>query len=352
MKYFVKTFGCQYNVWEATELDYRLRSLGLESASASEADVVFVLSCSIRQTGVDRIFGFLRNHKGQKLVLAGCVLPNDKKQFLDRHPHLIVSDLKDLSTVLKEPGAKLSPNGLARNARGSVYLPIMTGCNNFCSYCVVPYVRGREQSKPAEKVVAEFKELVAAGVKEIILLGQNVNSYTISRKLKTESINPEKVNSDFSELLHTLNDIPGDFLISFTSNHPKDMSDDIILAVHDLPKVKKEIHLPLQSGSDKILKAMNRPYTSAMYLALAKKIKKMIPEIRLTTDTIVGFPGETENDFQKTADILREINFAQSFNNKFSPRQGTAAYKLGDPISWEEKERRWRILNEITNKRP
>lgn len=351
MNYFIKTFGCQYNVWEAAELDYQLRSFGLIPSKASEAEVIFVLSCSVRETGVDRIFGFLRNHKDKKLVLSGCVLPKDLKKFVDRHHELIFSDLNDLPKLLKKIGAKSASRKSERQVHGTVYLPIMTGCNNFCSYCVVPYVRGREQSRPMEKIVAEFKDLVAAGAKEIILLGQNVNSFTINKNEKIKSKNKDtKLTSDFTELLRTLNDIPGNFLFSFTSNHPKDMTDDIIEAVRDLPKIKKEIHLPLQSGSDKILKAMNRPYTSAQYLRLAKKIMKMIPNVRLTTDTIVGFPGETEEDFQKTADLLRAINFAQSFNNKFSPRQGTAAYKLGDPISWEEKERRWRILNEISNK--
>ena len=152
-------------------------------------------------------------------------------------------------------------------------------------------------------------------------------------------------------MLETLNDISGDFVIRFTSNHPKDMTDEIIAAVRDLPKVKKEIHLPLQSGSNKILKAMNRPYTKEQYLTLVKKIKKQIPSVQILTDAIVGFPGETEKDFQETVEVYEKVGYFQSFTNKYSPRSGTAAFKLGDPIPWSEKRRRWKILNDIANKK-
>ena len=268
----------------------------------------------------------------------------------------------------------------------------MIGCNNFCSYCAVPYTRGREESRPFDEIVSDFKKLVEKGYKEIMLLGKNVNSYRIqntpacrqgrdNRIQQNKAVipasssvipakagiqkntfldprvqaclpagRPEDDKSHFAILLEALNDIPGDFVIRFTSNHPKDMTDDIIEAVRDLPKVKKEIHLPLQSGSNKVLKTMNRPYTKEKYLEIVNKIKKEIPNIELSTDVIVGFPGETKEDFQETVEVFNKIGYHQAFVNKYSPRSGTAAFKLGDPIPWKEKERRWRILNDIANK--
>jgi tRNA-2-methylthio-N6-dimethylallyladenosine synthase len=218
-----------------------------------------------------------------------------------------------------------------------------------------------------KEVIADFKKLIANGQKEIILLGQNVDSYSpsviSSHPLRAEppggaesaraddeggEKSYSKQEKPFAVLLKTLNIIPGDFLISFTSNHPKDMSDDIIKAVATLSKVKKAIHIPLQSGSDKILKTMNRPYTREQYIELVKKIRKSIPNVTISTDVIVGFPGETEKEFEKTVSIFRELNFDAAYINKYSPRKGTAAFKLGDPIPWEEKERRWRILNDIS----
>jgi tRNA-2-methylthio-N6-dimethylallyladenosine synthase len=180
------------------------------------------------------------------------------------------------------------------------------------------------------EVISDVKSLISAGHKDITLLGQNVNSYEYG----------------FSKLLKDLNDLEGEFEISFTSNHPKDMTDDIIKAVANLPKVKREIHLPLQSGSNKVLQSMNRPYTIKQYLDIVKKIKKA-GKIDITTDVIVGYPTETEEDFEETVEIFKKIKFKQAYINKYSPRAGTAAYKLGDPIAWSEKQRRWRILNDL-----
>jgi tRNA-2-methylthio-N6-dimethylallyladenosine synthase len=234
---------------------------------------------------------------------------------------------KDETTNL----AKLMRDGNTASA----YLPIMAGCNNFCTYCAVPFTRGREISRPFDEVVADFKALVKNGEKKITLLGQNVNSY----------------QNDFALLLKTLNKISGDFIIYFTSNHPKDISDEIIAAIAECDKVAKEIHLPVQSGSNRILKAMNRPYTREQYLDLVDKIRAKIPNVQITTDVIVGFPGEMEEDFCETVDVFRKVDYAVAYVNKYSPRAGTAAYKLGDPISWSEKQRRWRILDEIVRKK-
>lgn len=360
MNYFLKVYGCQYNEWDGARLDHTLGQLGLSSTSEKEADVIFILSCSVRKSAVDRAMSVAKNNAEKIVIMTGCILESDKTKYEKKNINLWdINRPEELNKILS-PSKQVSRSAgqqVSKPEFDSQYLPITIGCNNFCSYCAVPYVRGREKSKPLNEVISDFKKMVKAGHKEIILLGQNVNSYSPtvisshSDLLEGEKSLNYGINhkSPFATLLKTLNDVPGNFTIKFTSNHPKDMSDDIIAAIKELPKVKKEIHLPFQSGSNKILKAMNRPYTKEQYIALVKKIKKEIPNIRITTDTIVGFPGETENDFQETIDVFNKVGFSQAFNNKYSPRKDTAAFKLGDPISWKEKQRRWKILNEIVN---
>lgn len=331
-KFSIKVFGCQYNEFDATKLANELKLRGLVESTLNEADFVFVLNCSVRKTGVDRAMGFIRNlteKSNKKVFLSGCVLEVDKKRFAKKSVSIF-----DLSNINKLFGDELRAS-TPHLPTTSKFIPIMKGCNNFCSYCVVPYTRGREVSRPFVDVINDVKKVIATGHKEIWLLGQNVNSYEF----------------DFSKLLETINDLDGDFLVYFTSNHPKDMSDEIIEAVAALPKIAKFIHLPIQSGSDKVLRSMNRPYTVEKYMELVEKIKKKIPNVKITTDVIVGYPTETEEYFQKTVDIFKKIGYFQAYVNKYSPREGTAAHKLGDPIPWSEKERRWRILNEIANKK-
>jgi len=360
MNYFLKIYGCQYNEWDGARLDHILSQLGLISTSEKDADVIFILSCSVRKSAVDRAMSVAKNNAGKKVIVTGCILESDRAKYEKKNVKLWdINKPERLASLLFEDAT--APEKFSLRSKDindaffggnikSTYLPIMSGCNNFCSYCAVPYVRGREKSKPFNEVISDFKKMVKNGHKEIILLGQNVNSYGKNYELgiMNYGINHK---SPFATLLKTLNDVPGDFAIKFTSNHPKDMSDDIIAAIKDLPKVKKEIHLPFQSGSNKILEAMNRPYTKQQYLKLVNKIKKEIPNIKITTDTIVGFPGETEKDFQETIDVFNRVGFSQAFNNKYSPRDGTAAFKLGDPVPWQEKQRRWKILNEMVNKK-
>jgi len=367
MKYFIITYGCQYNEWDAARLDYALKQIGLVPSTEKEADVIFAIACSVRKSAVDRLMGKVSNwnKEEKKILISGCILPEDKKKIeakgaifwdINRPEELIsllsfprpvspsqggkresTNSIEELTTV--DPRVKSEDDNFdkvpSKSLASSAYLPIMTGCNNFCSYCVVPYTRGREKSRGFDQIIKEFKKLINFGHKEITLLGQNVNSYKY----------------DFAHLLKTLNNIPRNFQIRFVSNHPKDMSDEIIAAIRDLPKVKKEIHLPLQSGNNKILKAMNRPYTKEQYMSLIETIKQSIPDIKITTDVIVGFPGESEKDFQETVDVYKKVKFAKSFTNKYSPRQGTVAYKLGDPVPWQEKQRRWKILNDLANKK-
>lgn len=338
-RYYLKVYGCQYNEWGSTKLDFLLKKFGMEEATEKESDIIFVVACSVRQTAVDRVLGKLKNWQEKKVIITGCVLETDKNKLTKKGAILWdinkPKELLNILPVIHQLNSLSIKELISKESISFSYLPIMKGCNNFCSYCVVPYVRGKEVSRSFDEIVSDFKKLVKNDHKTITLLGQNVNSYKY----------------DFALLLETLNNIPGDFQIYFVSNHPKDMKDDIIFAVRDLAKVAKVIHLPLQSGSNKILKAMNRPYTKEQYLKLVEKIKKEIPNIKITTDAIVGFPGETEEDFQETVKMYEKVGFSQSFTNKYSPRAGTAAFKLGDPISWREKQRRWQILNEIANKK-
>jgi tRNA-2-methylthio-N6-dimethylallyladenosine synthase len=326
----------------------------------------------VRKTGVDRVMSFTKNFikEGKKVIVSGCILKDDSKIFKDKGATLWGGENFDrLKSILNiKPELPLLRQGYGRQATPNSQLqtnlvPIMKGCNNFCSYCAVPYTRGREISRSAEEIVNDVKKVIESGNKEVILLGQNVNSYKAPLSVipvqtgilrspgisLTNIAGPEDDEQfGFAELLRIINDIPGDFVIKFTSNHPKDMSEDIIEAIASLPRVAKEIHLPLQSGSNNILKMMNRPYTREQYIELVDKIIARIPDVKISTDTIVGFPGETEEDFQQTVDIFEKVKFYQAFNNKYSPRSGTKAFPLGNPISWEEKQRRWRILNDLS----
>ncbi len=355
LRYYLKVYGCQHNEWDGARIDHMLQKLGLIPSSEQEADIICIVSCSVRQTAVDRIMGRIKNWKGKSIIITGCVLDLDKKKYESKGVKIWdFNKPEELFALIpkQQPDKKTVEQLLNEGNSASKYLPIMIGCNNFCAYCAVPYTRGREKSRKIEEIVIDFKKLVARGAKEIILLGQNVNSFK-AEQIENDMIflhKDSKYKNAFARLLEILNNIDGEFIFSFTSNHPKDMHDDVIDAIATLSKVQKRIHLPLQSGSDKILKAMNRPYTKDQYLKLIKKIKGRIPNIQITTDAIVGFPGETEEDFQETVDVYEEVAYFQSFTNKYSPRLGTAAYSLGDPISWEEKQRRWKILNSIANK--
>ena len=343
MTYCLFVIGCQQNKYDASRLAAFLNSQGFSEVDEKFADIVFVLACSVRQTAVDKIFGKIHNWRkaGKKVFVTACILDNDKQKLEKLNVSYFV-DFNDLYTLL----VYCKTNNVYKVHSGTMYVPIMSGCDNFCSYCVVPYTRGREKSRSYDDVILDIKQLIKSGHKEFVLLGQNVNSYAVSEKRKAKS---EKQMKDFVVLLGMINNIPGDFVFSFMSNHPKDMSDDIIHAIARLPKVKKEIHLPLQSGSDRILKLMNRPYTTRQYFRLIEKCKSKIENLSVTTDIIVGFPGETDEDFQQTVDIVKKVGFGQIFINKYSPRPSTASYKLGDPIPWSLKQKRWHILNEIAN---
>lgn len=293
----------------------------------NEADLVVINVCSVRQSAVDRVSGKIKNlRKGNpkaKIILTGCVLKNDRKKFKEK-----VDEIWDIA------GFDLKAKHCASL---SAYVPIMTGCNNFCTYCVVPYTRGKEKSRPAEEIICEAKILVKKGCKEITLLGQNVNSYRSG-------------NIDFSKLLKKINDLPGNFQIKFLTSHPKDMSDELINVIAGCQKIAKEIHLPIQSGDNIVLKKMNRNYTVSHYKKLVKKIRGIVPEIKISTDVIVAFPGETKKQFENTVKLFKEIRFDMAYIAKYSPRSGTTAFYLKDNVLIREKKRRYNILNEVFKK--
>lgn len=319
----------------------------------SKADLVAVVMCSVRQSAVNRVHGLVDNlnkiKKKPVTILTGCVLKKDKKKFENLFDYIFkideIIDLKRGNELFAGPGplvpagtkgvaSSRKKNLLPSDNKFSALIPIMTGCNNFCSYCVVPYVRGREISRPAKEIIYEIKNLVKKGYKEIWLLGQNVNSYKSGK-------------TDFPRLLRMVDKIPGSFWIRFTSSHPKDFSDQVISAMAECKKVTPYLNLPVQSGDDRILKLMNRHYTVKDYKNKIAKLRKKIPNICLSTDIIVGFPGETKKQFENTARLMREIKYDMAYINKYSPRAETAAAKMKDNIPIEEKKRREKVLNEI-----
>ena len=298
-----------------------------------KADLIMVIACSVRQSAIDRIWGLKNKFKRLKAkkILTGCVLKSDTKNF-----EAFFDEILSINKLLGKNYLELQPKHSKPN---SAFVPIMTGCDNFCSYCVVPYARGREISRPTQNIINEIKKLVHNKYQEIILLGQNVNSY------KSEEIN-------FPRLLKLITKITGKFSIKFLTSHPKDFSDELIDVIAKSPKISKEIHLPVQSGDDEILRKMNRGYTAEKYLNLIQKIKEKIPEAKFTTDIIVGFPGETEKQFQNTIKLFKEIKYNSAYINKYSIRPGTTAAKFKDDIPLQEKKRRWKILNDLVNDPP
>ncbi|MFH1460870.1 MAG: MiaB/RimO family radical SAM methylthiotransferase [Patescibacteria group bacterium] len=331
MKYHIITYGCQMNKSDSERLAARLeRQKHRLAPNIGQADLIIINVCSVRQSAINRIYSKVRQLDSQKprpkIILTGCLLAKDKKRFQNQ-----VDEIWPIISLSASQPIKPECQSLKQT-----YLPIMTGCNNFCSYCVVPYTRGREKSRPASEIIREFKQLVKQGYKEIILLGQNVNSYQ------------SKIS--FPQLLQILNNLPGKFKINFLTSHPKDMSDELIKVISQGKKISKQIHLPVQSGDNQILKKMNRYYTVGHYKKLIKKIRRSISQAEISTDIIVGFPGETKKQFQNTVKLIKEIGFKQIYTAAYSPRAGTAAAKLKDNIPPDEKKRRKRIVLDLINK--
>ena len=332
-KYFIKTFGCQMNVSDSEKITGWYESKGWQLAkSANEADEVIINTCSVRQTAEDRVYGLVNNlsklkrkKSNLKIILTGCMMRYSLRFLKEKMPQ--VDEFKKTDEFELN-----SKKEIVRESAIHAFIPIMEGCNQFCTYCVVPYARGRETSRPLKEIICEIKKLSKRGYQEITLLGQNVNSY----------------GYNFARLLKEIHKINVIKKISFLTSNPWDLSDEIIEAI-SLPKIDRYLHLPVQSGDDEILKRMNRPYKVNDYLKLVKKIKKRIPDIKIGTDIIVGFPGETERQFENTVKLCQELGFVKAYIAMYSSRLGTAAFKFNDDVSIQDKKHRWKILDDLIN---
>ncbi len=359
---FVHSYGCQQNVSDGEKIKGMLSDCGYGfCTSPEEADIVIYNTCAVREHAEARVFGNVgalvhvkKRNKGMIIGLCGCMVQQEeiteriKKSYpfvdlifgthmLPALPSLLykkivsqkrVIDISEVSGEFHEGIRKI------RDFSFKGYVPIMNGCDNFCTYCIVPYVRGREKSRRSEEILKECRALIEGGAKEIMLLGQNVNSYG---KNLEENIN-------FSALLRKINEIEGDFRIRFMTSHPKDATKELIDTIRDCDKVCNQLHLPVQSGSDGILKRMNRHYTYESYLELINYAKKEIPDISFSSDIIVGFPDELREDFEKTLELIREVGYDMLFTFIYSKRKGTPAAEMPDSISDSEKSARLREL--------
>ena len=365
---YVDTYGCQQNEADSERLRGYLSEMGYGfTADEHAADVIVLNTCAIREHAEQRVFGNLgalvhakRNHPGQIICVCGCMAQEKhvseriRQSFrhvdlvfgphaLWRFPELLwrihtrrgrIFDTPD------EPGSIAEGIPVRREGKVKAWVSIMYGCNNFCSYCIVPYVRGRERSRQPEDILAEVRALAAEGYKDITLLGQNVNSY--GKDLGREGV-------DFAWLLEQVNAVPGDFLIRFMTSHPKDASQRLFDVMAKCGKVAPHLHLPFQAGNDRVLKAMNRGYTQERYLGLIAALRRRIPDIVLTSDVIVGFPGETTEEFEDTLKVLEAVRFDALFTFIYSPREGTPAAKMPDPMSKEEKAANFQRLVDLQN---
>ena len=352
----VVTYGCQQNVADSEHIKGMLAEMGYDfTDDRKKAQLIIFNTCAVREHAEDRVFGnvgslkqYKADHPDTVIALCGCMMQQkhiaDKIKasypFVDlvfgthvvyRLPELLLKALTRKKRVFECPDTDgIIAEGLpvVRDDTRKAFLPIMYGCNNFCSYCIVPYVRGRERSRQPEEVIKEFKGLVASGYKEITLLGQNVNSYG-------KDLEPKVT---FAQLLRMLNDLDGDFRIRFMTSHPKDCTKELLETMAQCDKVAQHLHLPFQSGNNRVLKAMNRGYTRERYLELIRYARELMgDELSVTSDIIVGFPGETYEEFKDTLSLVEEINATSLFTFIYSPRVGTPAAKMDDPVSHEEK---------------
>ena len=364
---YVETYGCQQNEADSEKIRGMLIESGYAITDTAEgADVVVMNTCAIREHAEQRVFGNLgalthtkRRHSAQKIFLCGCmagqshVVERIKKSFphvdgvfsthhLWQFPqllHRVLTTGKRTYFVEDEPGSIAEGLPQSRDNTLKAWVSIMYGCNNFCTYCIVPYVRGRERSRKAEDILAECRQLIENGTKDITLLGQNVNSYG---KDLQEGL-------DFADLLEKIAAIPGDFLIRFMTSHPRDASEKLFDTMARNPKIAKQLHLPFQSGSSRVLKAMNRHYDRETYLQKVRYAKSVMPELVLTSDVIVGFPGETEEEFNETLTLIEQVRYDSLFTFIFSPRAGTPAATMDDPTPKAEKNRRFDALCALQN---
>ncbi len=360
----VRTYGCQQNVSDSERMKGMLGEMGFGfTENVDEADFILFNTCAVREHAVDRVFGnvgALKHVKARRpqtlIAVCGCMVQQEHvakrlrehypfvglvfgTHVIHRLPELLFKALQSPSQLTVIPdGDGVIAEGLPvrRDGTFKAFVPIMYGCNNFCTYCIVPYVRGRERSREPACILKEVEDLVKAGYTDITLLGQNVNSYGKG----------ESHGVDFPELLKRINAIPGDFIIRFMTSHPKDATEHLFDTIAACEKVSRHFHLPFQSGNDRVLKAMNRYYDRARYLEVVNYARKVIPDISFTSDVIVGFPGETREEFEDTLSLVEEVGFTSLFTFIYSPRVGTPAASLPDPITREQKTA-W--LKELTD---
>ena len=364
---YVETYGCQQNEADSEKLRGYLSQCGYAIGTEAEgADVVIMNTCAIREHAEQRVFGNLgalthtkRRHPGQKIFLCGCMAGEEKvsRRVRESYPHVdgvfsthhlwqfpeilysVLTTGKRVFYVQDEPGSIAEGIPQVRDSGLKAWVSIMYGCNNFCTYCIVPYVRGRERSRQPEYILEECRRLIENGAKEITLLGQNVNSY--GKDLG--------IGMDFADLLAQIAQLPGDFLIRFMTSHPRDASRKLFDTMARYPKIAKQLHLPFQSGSSRVLKAMNRHYDRETYLEKVNYAKSVMPQLVLTSDVIVGFPGETEEEFEETVSLIQQVHYDSLFTFIFSPRVGTPAAGMDDPTPKAEKSRRFDRLCAVQN---
>ena len=374
LKYSILTMGCQLNENDSEKLCGMLEEMGYtKTENQKEADIALFNTCCVRENAEDKLFGKLgelkriKEDRGTIIAVGGCMM--QEKHITDKikesYPYTdiifgthtlhkfpedlykVMKEKKKLEDVLDIDGKVYEGLPIKRDSSIKASVTIMNGCNNFCSYCIVPYVRGRERSRQPRDIIEEVKKLAKDGYKEITLLGQNVNSYLrVEREKGIEFEEYDGVNS-FATLLKAVNKIDGIERIRFVSPHPKDFTDDVIEAIANCDKVCKLVHLPLQSGNTKVLKEMNRKYTKEQYLNLAEKMKKKIPNLTLSTDIIVGFPGETDEEFEDTLDVVKKVKFEQVYMFIYSRRVGTPGDKMENQIPEDIKHKRFDRLKEL-----
>ncbi len=364
-KYFLRTYGCQMNVHDSEEIAARLESLGFTPVDTiEEADVVVLNTCAIRENAHDKLYGFLGRCKHEKeknnndliIAICGCMAQEENvvEEIMKKHPYVDIvfgthniHELQELLLSKKEKqdievysceGEVYENISYKRDSNIKAWVNIQYGCDKFCTYCIVPYTRGKQRSRHSSEIIKEVEDLVSKGYQEVTLLGQNVNAY--GKELEGEL--------SFAELLLKVSDT-GIPRLRFVTSHPWDFTDEMIDAIASRDNIMPYIHLPLQSGSSRILKLMGRRYTKEEYLELYKKIKNRIKGCAITTDIIVGFPNESEKDFEETLNVVKECEFDSAFTFIYSPREGTPAAKMDDMVSLEEKEQRLYKLNELIN---
>ncbi len=363
-KYFLRTYGCQMNVHDSEEIKYYLEALGFTATDTlEEADIVVLNTCAIRENAKDKVYGYLGRCKHLKyskknliICLCGCLVqePHEIEEFKTKHQYIDIivgtHNLKELPELIcqkaPEQAIEVYSNSdkvyenvkYARDSKISAWINIAYGCDKFCTYCIVPFTRGRERSRKMENILQEVQELKDSGYQEVTLLGQNVNAYG----------NDLALGYNFATLLEEVAKI-GIPRIRFVTSHPWNFTDEMIDVIAKYDNIMPYVHLPIQSGSDNILKKMNRRYTIEEYKTLFNKIKSKVKNVAITTDIIVGFPNETDEDFNKTLDIVKYCEFDNAFTFIYSPRVGTAAARMPDKVSFETKQARLKKLNELVN---